>query len=427
VSATTARATRPPDADAVVAHHAAGVLGRPVRVEELGDALADLAFDTLSRGEEVRSPRRDRWGNWDWSFSDAHRRGELFVPWLDRRLGDAVGGSPTAARWPGGAPFALCLTHDVDSVARHHVPVASVREAVRRLSGDGSTAARVGELARVSAKFALQRRRLGGGTDPRWSFERWLRAEDAHGFHSTFFTFPSHVARPHACDANYRYSDPVRFEGRAMRCDAMFRAIADAGWEIGLHGSYHSATDAEILRGEREALERAIERPVVSTRQHYLHYDPARTPAVHEAAGFRADSTQGFNRSIGFRAGTAFPYRCWDWTASRATSVLEVPQHVMDGALFAPFSLDYDADLAVRHVVQVMDEVERVGGCLTLNFHTDYVDVPTYWTTYERLLAEAARRGAWGCSVGELLDWWTTRAPHAAAAAHAASADGATP
>ena len=62
-----------------------------------------------------------------------------------------------------------------------------------------------------------------------------------------------------------------------------------------------------------------------------------------------------------------------------------------------------------------MDEVESVGGCLTLSWHPNAIQYPSYWTVYETLLAEAARRRAWGCTMGEVFQWWTDRAGRIAA------------
>jgi hypothetical protein len=159
-----------------------------------------------------------------------------------------------------------------------------------------------------------------------------------------------------------------------------------------------------MLRDEREQVELALGAPVRSVRQHYLRYDPSRTAGIHEAAGFGTDSTQGFNMTTGFRAGTSYPYWAWNHTDGVATRTLEIPLHVMDGPLIR--NADNDPAAAVRHAVAMMDAVERVGGCLTLNWHPDHIGVPGYFDTYRALVSEAAARGAWGCSAGELEAWW---------------------
>ena len=40
-------------------------------------------------------------------------------------------------------------------------------------------------------------------------------------------------------------------------------------------------------------------------------------PQLQEAAGLRADSSLGYNRTVGFRAGTSLPFRQFDVSAGR--------------------------------------------------------------------------------------------------------------
>jgi peptidoglycan/xylan/chitin deacetylase (PgdA/CDA1 family) len=241
------------------------------------------------------------------------------------------------------------------------------------------------------------------------NFDEWLKLEGSFGFKSTFFFFPSRLDHRHPYDCWYQFHDIVRHGMGTMTVKEMIRAIDLAGWEVGLHGSYHSATERDLLSHERQQLEEILDHDIISTRQHWLHYEVQVTPGLQREAGFKVDSTQGLNRSIGFRAGTAFPYWCWDYQKGESLPVLEVPQHIMDAGLFAPNGLQYKEALAIKHSMEIMDAVESVGGCLTLNWHPHNVNDAKHWHVYKTLLEEANRRNAWGCSVGELYQWWTNR------------------
>jgi hypothetical protein len=381
---------------------------------EIDDETCMRIADALSRMEEVNTSARDQWGGWDWQYSDAQRRGELYVPWLDRvlaELGKQIQlRKPDRRRvplWPDNKRFAVCLTHDVDDVmadTRLSALFHTIRNDCRanlspRLKIGRATGRMRGWLSRTRRERDNQVR----------TFEDWLKLESSFGFRSTFYFFPSNLRNRHSYDCAYQFHDMVKHGESSMTVADMMRGLDRAGWEIGLHGSYQSAVEPGLLRAEREQLESIIGHPIISTRQHWLHYDVRMTPRLHAEAGFTVDSTQGFNRSIGFRAGTSFPYWCWDHQANRPLPVLEVPQHIMDGGLFTANALEYDEDLAIRHSLQLMDAVEGVGGCLTLSWHAQLVNDDKYWTVYKALLQEAARRGAWGCSVGEMYEWWTRR------------------
>lgn len=71
----------------------------------------------------------------------------------------------------------------------------------------------------------------------------------------------------------------------------------------------------------------------MSIRQHYLHYDIRVTPAVHAEAGFKYDSTLGFNDNVGFRFGTCYPWYLYDLKEKKEVSVIEIPLIVQDGAM----------------------------------------------------------------------------------------------
>jgi hypothetical protein len=240
--------------------------------------------------------------------------------------------------------------------------------------------------------------------DPLWCYERWIAVEKRHGFKSSLLFFPSVLTRRHEYDCSYRLTDPVRFDGSMMTVAEMIRRLSDDGFDCGLHGSYHSYDDARMLAAQKREIEEASGREVVSVRQHYLHYHAARTPRAQATAGLQVDSTQGFNRNIGFRAGTSFPYWCWNHAAAKSLPLLEVPMVVMDGALFSPEAMEYDRDLAASHVIGIMNAVAAVGGCLTLNWHLHLVNDPAVFGVYEELLAEAKSLGAWGGTLRDVLE-----------------------
>jgi hypothetical protein len=398
--------------------HLASVLGftPPAElVNELGPAIAR----ELSRMPEVEIPARDQWGNWEFPFGESNLRGELYRPWLDlpvierrRALVAERSGLRAEPPWPEDRPFALCLTHDVDLVSLDPPPRDSLRQLARdaRLLAGGGDSGPAGLALRNVTRALFRLATLKGlGTPAHRSYDEWLALEGRHGFHSTFFVFPEHVPEPHVYDCLYGYDDVIPYDHRRLPVREVLREIARAGWEVGLHGSYRSALRAGLLADQKRQVEQALGGPVTSTRQHWLHWDARITPGLQAGAGLLADSTQGFNRNIGFRAGTAFPYPCWDHESGETLPVLEVPQHVMDGALFTTNALECDEALAIRHGLHLMDQVQAVGGCLTLSWHPNTIVDPTYWAVYQALLAEAAHRNAWGCSVGELRTWWTAR------------------
>jgi peptidoglycan/xylan/chitin deacetylase (PgdA/CDA1 family) len=389
------------------------ILGARVPIEKIPQSLLEKTFYEIARVEETENPARDMWGNWDWQYTDAQRKGQIYIPTIDRdilKLKEITGEIHYAPPWPNGKRFALCLTHDVDFVSRIALSPKAARQTLRGMVKSKSTPFKKAvNLVRLGGQLSLQHFLLSGKDDPYWQYEKWLELEDRFGFHSTFYFFPSPLSRAHEWDCSYQLSDTVKYHTKKVTVSEMIREIKKSGWEIGLHGSYYSALDQDLLTSQKKTIEEAAEESIISTRQHFLHYDVRITPKLQANAGFKTDSTQGFNRSIGFRSATSFPYYCWDFDQENTGPMLEIPQHIMDGGLFTENALEYNSDLAIKHSIQLMDEVESVGGCLTLSWHPHNITNGMWWNVYKTLLEEASRRNAWGCSAGELHTWWKER------------------
>jgi hypothetical protein len=175
---------------------------------------------------------------------------------------------------------------------------------------------------------------------------------------------------------------------------------------VAVHGSIASATEPGVLERQKQEVEGVIGQPVLTTRQHYLQYDPARTPAIQAAAGLLADGTQGFNDTIGFRAGTSFPYRVWDWAGNRLLRLWQVPLHIQDGPLLRQWKTTEEA---VAACVRMLDQVQHVGGCLGILFHPAQLVTELGFAVYQGILQEARRRNAWGTSMREVAQWWNAQ------------------
>ncbi len=187
------------------------------------------------------------------------------------------------------------------------------------------------------------------------------------------------------------------------------RTLRAEGFDVGLHGSYESARTAGVLARERATLEAATQAPVETTRQHFLHWDIRWTPQLQEQAGLRADSSLGFNRTVGFRAGTSLPFRQFDVAAARALDVIEVPLAVQDAALLGPIATRPGTEGTHDVVEQLLGEVAGVGGLLTCVFHPDKLVRPEWHSLYEWVLDRAVDSGAWVTSAAGIDAWWRGR------------------
>ncbi|MBL7924336.1 MAG: polysaccharide deacetylase family protein [Bacteroidia bacterium] len=350
--------------------------------------------DVLLRKEEQQISHRDQWGNWEFPFTNE----QYTLPYVDRFVLDRLGGKDKFPEtpWPEKRRFAAWLTHDLDVLSLSD-PLALLRrqmQAARHAAGYAEKA-----LHYAHAAYSRLRSLRPAQQDPLWLYERWMDAEIAHGFNSTFFVFsrPSSKNDLHLYDCDYVWSDRMMYRACRMNAGDFIKRIMGEGVEIACHGSFNTWRNAALLKQQKDNLEDLIGKPVLASRQHFLHYDIHHTPDVLKEAGFKVDSTMGFNRTIGFRAGTSYPYKMLN-------GLLEVPQIIMDGALFNTNSLELDELLACRKIEKIMNEVETSGGCLTINFHPNYLLNPAWWNTYLFILKELKARNAACVNAASILE-----------------------
>lgn len=182
--------------------------------------------------------------------------------------------------------------------------------------------------------------------------------------------------------------------------------LAREGCEIGLHG-LDAWADSTSGRREAAELKTAIAdtgNRAIGVRMHWLYFDQE-SPATLAQAGFAYDSTVGYNETIGFRAGTTQVYKHLG-----TESLLELPLHVMDTALFYPSYLHLTATEAGQLITRTVDQVVQLGGCVTFNWHDRSIAPERIWgQTYADAIHECRIRGAWISSASEVVEWFRCR------------------
>jgi hypothetical protein len=354
-----------------------------------GDELARAFFD-LARVEE-RGGRRDEHGRFRvaWSALDP------LDPPLER-LRRELGVEPP--RW-GGARFAVALTHDVDTPWRW--TRGGLRGGASRLKrnvlGRRSTPAL--REARSLASVPIHRLR---GTDPNWCFEEVLREERARGGVSTFFVLAGH-SDPH---------DGARPETYERLRPRLVETVLANGGEVGLHGTYLAAEDPVRLRDEFVALRKVMSVYTAITRglghrYHYLRVDPHSNLRPLVDAGCSYDSTLAFPDAVGFRNGTAHPFRPWDLERDEPLDLIEIPLAAMDVTLAEERYLGRSAREAWPHFERLLDWAAEHGGGFSILWHTDRFEPATAagWNDlYFRILDEITLRGGISMTAGALAD-----------------------
>jgi hypothetical protein len=180
-------------------------------------------------------------------------------------------------------------------------------------------------------------------------------------------------------------------------------SLRSEGREIGVHG-IDSWRDASKGAEERQTISGLTGEGEIGVRMHWLYYDK-QTPSNLEQAGYAYDSTVGYNDTIGFRAGTTQVFR-----PPGVSSLLELPLHIMDTALFYPDYLDLKPDQGIGMVSQVISQTQRFGGVLTINWHDRSLAPERLWgKVYQDAIERLTETGAWFATCRDAVAWFRNR------------------
>ncbi len=290
--------------------------------------------------------------------------------------------------WPDNRKFALVLTHDVDRIFKTFQYPYYMLKSVKKVN--------LSELGYHLNNLFFKH----GKNNPYWTFESICKLENDLGVKSTYyFLNEKGKLNPFSLRSWILFRGVYDIESPPVK--ETIRRLHEMGFEIGVHGSYNSFNNLNLLQSEKRTLESITGSEAIGTRQHYLNYDNNITPDLHYKAGFKYDTSIGFNPGIGvgFKRGTSFPFQVMLSDGSIST-LLEIPLLIMDGAL--------DAAAKLGDCFKLMDQVEKYGGVLTILWHTNRFnsrDYPGMVDLYMSIVNEAKARGAWIARADEVYEW----------------------
>ena len=274
--------------------------------------------------------------------------------------------------------FYVCLSHDVDRVSK---TFQFATHFLRGLQGGNL------KLAIYQLKSLVDKAHY-------WQFEKIMEIEDKLGLRSTFYflneTYPFHPWKLRSWRLALGYYD--------MLDPSIQRVIRDLdghGWEIGLHGSYLSFRDVNLLKKEKAALESIVGHRVLGIRQHYLNLDHD-TWARQAEAGFLYDASFGFTDDIGFKDNRFQPFM-----PLPNQRFYVMPLAIMDGCVIRRKNPLADA-------LRVIDLAKDQGACLVLNWHQERFnerEFPGWLDLYVQLIKECRARNAEFVTIGEYISW----------------------
>jgi peptidoglycan/xylan/chitin deacetylase (PgdA/CDA1 family) len=277
--------------------------------------------------------------------------------------------------------FALCLTHDVDKPFK--TPIHAV-------------------YYTLTERDPSHLRAVREDCNPYWQFEEIMRLESELGVRSAFYWLNE---PPISIHHRERLSDLQSLVQSVGRYSVHHPEIADiihrldeGGWEIGLHGSFHTSEDGRRLRSEKTRIEDLLGQSITGGRQHYLNLAVPETWSHYAEIGLKYDASLGSRTESGFHFG-------YDVLRPLDDEFVVFPLTLMEQHLPDP---DADFSSAWAEIDDLLETAQRESAVMTVLFHPRYfnaTEFPGYRTIYRKLVETALDRNAW---VGSPAEYYRT-------------------
>lgn len=198
-----------------------------------------------------------------------------------------------------------------------------------------------------------------------YTFDWIMDNSEKNNLRSTFYFLAGGVT---PFDGRYSLSEP--------RIQNLMKNIHQRGHHIGLHGSYDSYNNYEILKSEYDNLSQTMEKlgidqELVSARQHYLRWDSLVTPGILNRVGLKNDSSLSFPKYAGFRCGTSQTFSMYDIHDRKALYIQETPLIVMEASVYDCMGMSPSE--GKRYICGLIDECRKHNGTFALLWHNSEI------------------------------------------------------
>lgn len=154
-------------------------------------------------------------------------------------------------------------------------------------------------------------------------------------------------------------------------------------YTLGLHPSYESFDNKEMIVREKQILEETIQQAVAISRQHFLRFRLPQTMNLLIECGIKEDYSMAYGEIVGFRASTAHPFLFFDLELNKATELLLYPPTLMDVTL--RYSMNLTIQAAITKAEQLIQEVRSVNGAFISLFHNSNLSATNEWLPWKEV------------------------------------------
>lgn len=202
------------------------------------------------------------------------------------------------------------------------------------------------------------------------------------------FDYISHIAESNNTELRYFFpsGDHTKYDHNPSWKNEEYRELVrrlGRTFSIGLHPSYYSAENHEMIVEERKRLESMAGMKILASRFHFIRL---KFPDAYRnliSAGISEDWSMGFPDEPGFRAGAARSFIFYDLGEERITSLRIFPFMLMDSCLHQYKKLSADESASI--VSQLVEETRKAGGLFVSLWHNTSLLETAAWKPWRDL------------------------------------------
>jgi hypothetical protein len=321
-----------------------------------GDFPFDIfaaSFYLLSRYEEYLPHEQDEFGRFAHTGSLAFREGFLHLPliniWLQEFKKALIKKHPSLVfRY---ASFKFIPTYDID------IAWSYLHKGFKRNIGGLFRSLLKGQWASIRKRINVWRRKE---KDPYDAYE-WLDSLHLYCRMKAYYFFLV-AGRQKGADKNI---SPSR---EALRELVQYHA---AGYRVGLHPSWQSGDDEQLLKEEIGWMEDVTGQPLTRSRQHYIRFALPGTYRRLIQYGIGQDFSMGYGSINGFRASIASSFYWYDLEREERTELRLFPFCFMDANAF--YEQEYTPGKAMHELMHYYHLIRKVNGLMVTIWHNSFL------------------------------------------------------
>ena len=319
-------------------------------------------FYKLSRYEEYLPFAPDEHGRFEANQSIAFRNDFLYIPVVDLWM------AQLANVLQQNSPELSIKEHHYNYLPTYDIDIAysfKHKGFLRSLAGgirDGMKLNLHDYFMRIQVLLHLK-------DDPFDSYDYLASLHQKYGLQAIYFVHPGTWSR----------YDKNNLPGKII---PLLMHLSESG-HIGIHPSYLSADNPELLISEKKRLESACGYKITKSRQHFIRLRFPDTYLNYAAHGITDDYSMGYATDIGFRAGTSEPFLFFDLSENKTHPLTIHPFVFMEG-VFKFYRNLPESDI-IANFAALAEQIRQTNGTFISLWHNESLGTSKMWKGWREI------------------------------------------